>query len=267
MAIDEPSSLHFWHLLTRLGEAQILLPAALLAAVTLLRRPGARSLAVWWMTLLCAAVVVTTASKVAFIGWGIGWPELNFTGISGHAMFAAAVYPLLLVSLASHAPPPGRRLAVAAGSAMALLVGVSRVAVGAHSTSEVLAGLLMGGTVSAVALAHGRLPRALINPAIPAAVGLWLVFMPGHAPASQTHPAVTRLSLMLSGHKVPYTRSDMMRKLRSRQSVPGGPPALGPSAGALLDVWPVDIAAGYVICCCAAEDFERVENFDPSGQT
>jgi membrane-associated phospholipid phosphatase len=178
--------------------------------------------------LLSVAALVTTASKVAFIGWGIGWPELNFTGISGHAMFAAAVYPLLLGTLASHTPRAGRQLAMAAGCALALLVGVSRVVVGAHSVFEVLTGLMVGGTASAVALALVRLPHALIGPAIPAAVALWLALMPAHAPASRTHSVVTRLSLMLSGHKTPYTRSDMLRELRGRRSAP---PGCAPSAG------------------------------------
>src|SRR5882757_5482635 len=171
-------SLHFWHLLTRLGEAQIQLPAALLAALVMLRHPDARPLAVWWMALLGVAALVTTASKVAFIGWGIGWPELNFTGISGHAMFASAVYPLLLGTLASNAPSWGRHLAIVAGYALAILIAGSRVVVGAHSVSEVLAGLLVGGTVSVAALAWARLPRALIGPVIPAAVALWLTLMP-----------------------------------------------------------------------------------------
>jgi|SRR5438552_5491563 len=229
MPISDPGSLHFWHLLTRLGEAQILLPAALLAALALLRSPDARPLAVCWMALLGAALLLTTASKVAFIGWGIGWPELNFTGISGHAMFAAAVYPLLLGTLASHAPPAGRQLAMVAGCALALLVGASRVVVGAHSISEVLAGLLVGGAASAAALALQRLPYSLIGPVIPATVALWLALMPAHAPASQTHSVVTRFSLVLSGHEKPYTRSDMLRELRRRQSAPSaGSPFEGP---------------------------------------
>lgn len=225
MFASTSTSSQFWHLLTRLGEAQILLPAALLAALVLLRRPEGRSLAAWWMALLGAAALVTTASKIAFIGWAIGSPELNFTGVSGHAMFAAAVYPLLLGTLASPAPRVGQQLAVAAGCALALLVGVSRVMVGAHSISEVLAGLLMGAAVSAVALALAmvRLPRALIAPMIPVAVVLWLALMPVHAPASRTHSMVTRLSLMLSGHKTPYTRNDMLRKLRRHQSAPSEP--------------------------------------------
>ncbi len=209
--------MQYWDLIARFGELQILLPAALLVALALLRRPETRALALLWISSLSAALVLTTASKVAFIGWGIGWPELNFTGISGHAMVAAAVYPLLLGSLASRGTPRGRAAAIGVGYAMALLVGISRVALSAHSASEVFAGLCVGGAASALALDEARLARVVINPVVPAAVALWLALTPGLAPASQTHSAVTRLSLMLSGRETPYTRSDMIEELRSRQ--------------------------------------------------
>lgn len=221
MWINDVAGASFWHLITRLGEAQILLPAGLLAALSLARRPEGRPLVAWWLALLGAATLLTTASKVAFIGWGLGSAELNFTGISGHAMFAAAVYPMLLGALNSRASPPGRRLAVVAGALLALLVGASRIVIGVHSASEVVSGLLVGGTASAAALALIRLPRALINPLIPAIVALWLLLTPAHAPPSQTHSMVTRLSLALSGHKTPYTRADMMREWRHRQIQPG----------------------------------------------
>ncbi len=182
------------------------------------------------MALLAVAALVTTASKVAFIGWGIGWPELNFTGISGHAMFASfasAVYPLLLGTLASNAPRWGQHLAVVAGYALALLIADSRVVVGAHSVSEVLVGLLVGGAVSVAALASSRLPRALNGPVIPAVVALWLTLMPVHAAASRTHSVVTRVSLLISGRQTPYTRSAMLRELRRRQ---GAAPACAPQS-------------------------------------
>jgi membrane-associated phospholipid phosphatase len=264
MSISDPSSLHFWHLITRLGEAQIVLPGVLLTALTLLRRGAARPLAAWWLALLGAAVLVTTVSKVAFIGWGLGWPEINFTGVSGHAMFAMAVYPVLFGALASrgnagqpsvslpggasaarrrpwtwfHAPGAGHRFAIATGYTLALLIGVSRVVVGAHSVSEVLAGWLVGGTAGAVALYAAGLPRMVVGPVVPAALVLWLAFMPVHAPASSTHSAVTRLSLMLSGHKTPYTRSDMLRRLRQCQNLPCQQPACAPSATATFDALP-----------------------------
>jgi hypothetical protein len=138
-------------------------------------------------------------------------------------MFAAAVYPLLLGTLASRAPRWGRYLAIVAGGLLALLIGASRVVLGAHSVSEVLAGLLLGASVSAAAMALGHLPRAPIGPAIPVAVALWLAIMPVQAPASRTHSMVAGLSLILSGHKTPYTRSRMSHRLRRPQSAPGEP--------------------------------------------
>ena len=205
--IDSPA----WHWLTRLGEAQILLPAALLAIAAMLRQPQGVPLASRWLVLLALAVGLTTASKVAFIGWGIGSQALDFTGVSGHAMFAAAVYPLLLGALA---PQALRVPAVAAGAALALLVGVSRIPVQAHSVSEVVAGLLLGGAVSVLVLLRVPL-RARLSPWLAPLAALWLALMPGVAPPSQSHAMVTRLALALSGHEVPHTRHEMHARLRS----------------------------------------------------
>ena len=47
--------------------------------------------------------------------------------------------------LASHAPQPTRYFVIAAGCMLALLGGASHVVVGAHSASEVVAGLVVGG--------------------------------------------------------------------------------------------------------------------------
>lgn len=209
MTPDPQNFYAFWHLLTRLGEMQILLPAALLALLTLLRRPQARPLARWWLVFLLASAGLTTASKLAFMGWGIGNAALDFTGISGHAMFAAAIYPLLLGTLASHASPVVQRLAIGAGFVLALLIGISRLEVGAHSVSEVIAGLLLGGAASVGAMALACLPRAVIGPVLPLLVAVWIGVMPMHAPPSQTHDLVTQLALRLSGHQTPHTRATL----------------------------------------------------------
>jgi len=209
-----------WHWLTRLGEAQILLPAIAVTVIVLLSRPDARAHAGRWALLLGLAVLLTTASKIAFIGWGIGWAEIDYTGISGHAMFAAAVYPWVAITLASRASLAQRRLALGAGALLALLIGLSRVVVGAHSVSEVLAGLLIGGLAGAAALALLRLPPLPLKPLIPCAVLAWLAMMPFTLPSSPTHALVTQLSLKLSGHSTPYTRSDMLRELRQRRAAP-----------------------------------------------
>lgn len=214
MFLPDPIHLPLWQLVTRLGEAEILLPAALVAALTLVWRAHARPLVLWWMALLGSAALLTTLSKLAFMGWGLGWAEINFTGISGHAMFAAAIYPLLLGTLAAHAPRRVRQLAIGAGFALAAVVAYSRVVVGAHSYSEALAGALLGAGVSAVVLSVANLPRTLIGPLLPLAMGLWLSLMPVHASASYTHSAVTRLALALSGRDAPYTRADLLRARR-----------------------------------------------------
>lgn len=206
-------ALTIWHLLTRLGEAQILLPATVLTLVSLVRHAEGRLLAVCWIAALGIATLLTTATKLAFIGWGWGWPGLNFTGISGHAMFAAAVYPLLLATLASRTRAGFQNVALLVGCLLALTVGVSRVVLGAHSESEVVAGLLLGALVSVLAWIRGRAAGVRMRPLIPILVMSWLVFMPAHAPASQSHQVVTQLALKLSGHSHPYTRRDMLRSV------------------------------------------------------
>lgn len=214
MTPDSSPHFSFWLQLTRLGEMQLVLPAALLAILMLLRRPETRALACWWGGLLVASILLTTGSKIAFIGWGIGSAALDFTGISGHAMFASAVYPLLLGTLASRATPTGQRWALTIGFILAFLVGVSRVEVGAHSSSEVVAGLLLGGGVSVTALALTHRPRAVGGPTVIALMFAWFLVMPIQAPESPTHALVTRLSLSLAEKKLPFTRSELRQELR-----------------------------------------------------
>lgn len=211
MFLTDPLWLPFWQVLTRLGEAPILLPAAALSILALVRHRQGRPLAGRWVATLAAAVALTTASKVAFIGWGIGWSALDFTGISGHAMFAAAVYPLLLGTLAPATPRAAPWLAMAAGAALALLIGVSRVAVHAHSWSEVVAGLMLGGAASAVSLMRGHLSESRFKLWVPAATAVWLLVMPAQAPVSNSHALVTRMALTLSGRHIPYTRKELRR--------------------------------------------------------
>jgi membrane-associated phospholipid phosphatase len=202
---------HFWHLLTRLGEMQILLPAALLACLPMVRVPEFKPFLMrWWLT-LALATAITTATKLAFIGWGLGIGALNFTGISGHAMFAAAVYPVLVAVLASRLAPTAQRIAFWGGIALAVGVGISRIEVGAHSVSEVIAGLALGGWVTTAVMWRRPLPRKATGPFIQALVIAWMVLTPVHTPQSRSHYFVTRLSLMLAGREAPHTRAELLK--------------------------------------------------------
>lgn len=208
-----------WHEITRLGEAQILLPAALLAAAWLAWRLRARDTARSWLTLLGMAIAITTASKLAFIGWGIGMASLDFTGFSGHAMFAAAVYPMLARIGAAHASTAMQKLAVALGVALALVVAVSRLEVHAHSVSEVIAGGLLGLTASGLALRRHPITATPATPWIPMVLLACLVAVPWKAPPSLTHQMVTQLALSLSQRSHPYTRADMHRADRTNRAL------------------------------------------------
>ena len=215
--VDPDFSAHAaaWHWLTRLGEAQILLPAMLMAAAALAWR-GAPRLALAWVTATALAATVTTASKVAFLGYGIGWAALDFTGFSGHAMFAAAVLPLLLRLAAGSAArgspgdgagPRRQPIGLAAGFALAGAVAVSRVMVGAHSWSEALAGFALGATASALTLRWaGALPALRSARWVPVALLGWALLGVVGAPPSRTHDWVTRLALAQSGRSVPFRR-------------------------------------------------------------
>jgi membrane-associated phospholipid phosphatase len=209
-----------WPLLTRLGEAEILLPVALCTALLLLVQRDTRRQAGVWMALLFVAALLTTLSKLAFIGWGLGLAAIDFTGVSGHAMFSSAIYPLLLRCYVGNAargvsptvPIERQGLALLWGAAVALLVGVSRIVIGAHSFSEVLAGWLLGAGVTLLVLRHAGSGGAVrVRPMLWLVLGAWLAAMPVHLQPSQTHSMVTQLALTLSGRVLPYTRSDMLR--------------------------------------------------------
>jgi len=198
----------FWPLLTRLGEAQLLLPLALAGAAWLAWHGGQGALARRWLLALAAAVALTTASKLTFLGWGLGLAEWDFTGFSGHAMCAAAVLPVM-GWLALRGRPWGFGL----GLGLAALVAFSRVQVSAHSASEALSGWVLGAAVSLWTL-RGQFRLRLVLPAwLPAGALALLLLAPVAAPRARTHDWVVQLSLQLSGRDQPYTRLQLQRRI------------------------------------------------------
>ena len=201
----------FWLVVTRLGEAQLALPTAL-ALAAWLAMTGERRAAAVWLTLFGLAFGLTTASKIAFIGWGVGSARWNFTGVSGHAMHAAAVLPLLLRCATGAQPRSVRALALALGLAVAALVAASRVVLGAHSASEALAGLVLGAAASMLTVALHAVPaRPLPHWLLALLLGAQLL-NPFALPTLPTHDVVTRLALAVSGHEHPYTRALLRRR-------------------------------------------------------
>lgn len=135
---------------------------------------------------------------------------------------------------------------------LAMLVGASRIALGAHSGSEVMAGWVLGGAAAALALrgasrgyrrssvgtrenlvaarrrgepdtipASGRQQRSgAMSVAALLALGLWLSLSPAYAPRVDTHAFVTQLSLQLSGRATPWSRAEMLRERRRDMTLP-----------------------------------------------
>ncbi len=207
-----PSSSWF-HWFTRFGEIGILWPVAIALTLWMIFIGRSWRVAMAWLLPLGVAVFITSVSKIAFLGWGLGIRALDFTGFSGHAMFSAAIYPVMAFALTASGRPERRRWQIAAVTAayvFAVLIACSRVAVHAHSWSEVVAGFMLGAAASGCTLwLIGRPPgRPFVRWALLAMAG-WLVLMPSHAAPTRTHDVVTELSIRLAGRERPFTRADL----------------------------------------------------------
>lgn len=187
------------------GDTVVTLPAAA-AIIAWLVIGRAWRMAFWWGFLFSLGLFIVLATKVAFIGWGIGIEALDFTGISGHAMRASAVFPVMAYLLLQRSAPQARNRGIAAGIGIGLLIGVSRLLLHTHSVSEMMSGALLG-----TAIALGFIRMATAETALQ--LNRWLVaasmcaLMPtSYAEPAPTNDWVNAIALYLSGHDKPYVR-------------------------------------------------------------
>jgi undecaprenyl-diphosphatase len=123
-----------------------------------------------WRTLLWVGVAITTIGPVtvwlkevagrarpAFENGGLSYEGLSYP--SGHSSGIATLVTVALVLAWPRLTARRRRAAVAAGVALAVLVGLTRAWLGVHFLSDVVGGLSLGVAWSlAVALVLGGLP-------------------------------------------------------------------------------------------------------------
>ncbi|WP_067066070.1 phosphatase PAP2 family protein [Roseateles chitosanitabidus] len=243
---DSTPLLPYWHLFTRLGEAQVLAPLAVVALLGLWACPTQRGVARRWLPAFLTVLALTLGSKVAFMGWGIGSAEWDFTGFSGHAMSAASVLPLIAwLGLQAIGSAPLRLTGLSLAYALAAAIAYSRLPVGAHSPSEALLGFTLGALASGVALARplkealagsrqawrafrqgrgagidgfesqtGAAPARVLRRSAFLALGMAaiLAIAPWASPPTRSHQWVTALSLKLSGRPEPFTRHLLHRR-------------------------------------------------------
>ena len=197
---------HLWILITRFGGAGLALPLALAIALWLVLGYTWR-LAVLWLMLLGAAATLVAMTKIAFLGWGLGVREIDFTGVSGHAMFSTAVYPVAFFVVLLPMRPIARLLGIVLGFALGVAVGCSRVALAAHSLSEVVAGCIVGALAAVLFIKWSWAARLGQLAVAPVALSLLILTVILHDVRVPTQQWVTHIALHLSGRERPFIRA------------------------------------------------------------
>lgn len=197
---------HLWLSITRFGGAGLTLPLAIAIALWLALGYTWR-LAAAWLGLLGVAIGVVALTKIAFLGWGVGVRELDFTGVSGHAMLSTAVYPVALFLMLLPTRRPVRLAGVVIGLAAGLAVGLSRVVLDAHSPSEAVAGCAVGALAAVVFVWWSWDAKPGHLHAVPVALSLLMLTVALHDVRVPTQRWITHIALHLSGHERPFIRA------------------------------------------------------------
>jgi len=167
--VNHSTLIAWW--LTWFGWIDILLPLAIALAVIAIRFPAWRSRMIFAIVSLLLAWQGTDLFQHFFarprrLDW-IVKHETAFSYPSSHTAIATAFYLLLAVFVARSALP-GRAWFVSAIAALALGVMWSRLDLGAHYLTDIVGGILWGGTIVAALAAcwptnvfEGRAPTAL----------------------------------------------------------------------------------------------------------
>lgn len=200
-----------WHSITFLGDSTLLLPCALFVFVMLWLFARDRTAAWQWACLFGVTGAVVCASKLAFMGWGIGIRSLNFTGFSGHTALSSCFWPVLLWLLGGRFIPQVRHLLVVLGFALGAVTGYSRLMVQAHSLSEVAAGMALGFCASGAFLLLQRCNGATRMPwgIIVSLVGMPLLLL-NVGEKAPTQSLLGHVAVAIAQVDRPFTRADLL---------------------------------------------------------
>lgn len=205
-----------WPFISFFGDSTVLLPsAALLFAILLLRKKTAY-LAWQWAALFGITGGIVSLSKLAFMGWGIGIRDIDFTGFSGHSALSAAFWPIFLWLLSARFTSAIRTLFVIAGYGIALTVAYSRLVIHAHSVSEVIAGALLGAAASALFLLLQKRAGDTGSAQISWGSAACLVLIPAmllHTGVkAPTQSLLGKVAVAIGPLDKPFTRADMHKQ-------------------------------------------------------
>lgn len=231
--------LHFWYVTSSCGGASVTLPLTVAIALWLAVGYSSR-LALGWIALIAGAVSIVLVTKLAFVGWGIGVRDWDFTGVSGHAMMSTAIYPVAFFLILLPARSAIRVAGIAAGFCVGIAISFSRIVVEAHSPSEAVVGCAMGAVIALLFIrlawhtAQSR-NRLSILPVMMSLVVLVAAFHNIHIP---THRWVEHVALQMSGHTRPFVRA-RWRAAHDRSHLIGAPLSRARDSLAPLQARPV----------------------------
>jgi len=199
----------FWAALSFLGDSALMLPCALLITLWLGVPRETRPLAWRWALAIGLGGGLVAASKIAFMGWGLGSATFDFTGFSGHTALATGVWPVLLWLSAARWHSSVRWLLVVVGWTLAGMIGISRLVLDAHSLAEVVSGFALGFLVSSYFLwFRQRAARPHVRSSMVMAMLILPALLVWRAPAP-TQDFLEMLATRLAGIPTPYTRDDL----------------------------------------------------------
>lgn len=202
-----------WKTLTYFGDSMLLIPTAIILALLMPWKSSDRRTVWYWVVTFSLAGLIVSLSKIAFLGFGLGSARFNFTGFSGHSAMSATLWPVMLWLLSGRlGESRWRYAAIAVGYLIPLMVGVSRLALNYHSLSEVVAGLILGYTLSSAFLVSQRSTavRGFSLAQLSVALLIPLVLM-GHGRIATTQQFLARLSVHIAGSDHPWTRAELLR--------------------------------------------------------
>jgi membrane-associated phospholipid phosphatase len=140
------------HLVTNLGDLAVLLPASL-GLIAFLAWIGARENAAAYAAAAAVCLLAALLAKLGFAACGARYSALGVESPSGHVALSATFYGCIAVLFGAKRTLSRRLALYAAAAALVLLIGASRVALEAHTASEVVVGLLIGAAAIALFVA------------------------------------------------------------------------------------------------------------------
>lgn len=201
-----------WRTLTYFGDSMLLIPTAVIIALVLPWKSDNRSTVWYWLLAFGLAGLLVSISKIMFLGFGIGSARYNFTGFSGHSAMSATLWPVMMWLISGRWPTFWRALTIGIGYLIPLMVGLSRLVIHAHSVSEVLAGLMLGFTLSSAFLLSQRRTALKGFSVVQVAVAFLIpLLLMGHGRVATTQQFLERFSADLAGLEKPFTRADLFR--------------------------------------------------------